>query len=285
MIARIAGMVAVLAVIGLGLAGCASAPAELPSGVHVSVFQNRLDYASRQLEIKVINDSQSPVTINAARYESNRFATAALWNRPQTVPASGARDLRVQLNDPVCDEREPNDLVILDFTLADGTVGSSAVVPLDEIGRLDAITAEDCLGVAVSERAAISGPDRLVWQPGQRAPALLALTVVPESGPGSLTVHSARGTVLLALADKQGRPVDQLTIDLTVDSESSPVIVELFVVPTRCDVHAIAEDKRGTFFPLDVSTTTGPAGRIFIAMSDDVRAELYEFYADYCDFP
>jgi hypothetical protein len=279
--------IAALGAIALAMftSGCASGAVPLPDGVTVSVFQTRFDYGIRQLELKVSNATNEPITITRATLESNRFADDAVWDRPQTIPPGAARDLKVLLTEPVCDGEAPEDAVALEFTLESGAYGSARVVPTDETSRLDAISAEDCLAVTVAQHAALNPPEVLEWMPGARAPATLNFTVEPTTATGSLTVHFAKGTVLLSLVDQSGQPVYQEDLEREFDASTAASVIPLRVIPNRCDPHAIAEDKRGTFFAFDVSTSDDTAGRMFVGVSDGVRASLYEYYADYCGLP
>lgn len=274
-----------LALVTVALAaGCSATAAPLPPDVTVSVFQNRFDYSLRQLELKVSNGTDSPLTVTRASLESSRFASPAVWDRPQVVPAGAARDLRVQLTEPVCGANV-DDVVVLEFALADGRIGSARVTPTDETGRLDAINAEDCLGEEVAEIATIAAASSVSWSPGAAEPAILDLTVSPTGAPGSLTVLFAKGTVLLSLVDSLGTVVYDAPVDETFDATSDSGVIRLALVPARCDPHAVAEDKRGTFFPLEVSTSTGASGRIYIPVSNEVRSSLYDFFGDYCGLP
>jgi hypothetical protein len=269
----------------LVLGGCATPATALPAGVTVSVFQNRFDYSLRQLELKVSNGTDSPLTVTMAAFDSTRFATPAVWDRPQLVPDGSARDLKVQLGEPVCDDSDPKDTVVIDFTLADGRSGTATVVPSDEQGKVDAIHQEDCLGESVAAIAMITAPPTIQWTPGAHGPASLDLAVVPTGAAGTLTIHSAKGTVLLSLLDEGGGETYDVPVERVVDAGSGASVIRLAVVPARCDPHAIEEDKRGTFFPLRVETSDGHSGTIYVAVSDDVRRSLYEFYADYCGLP
>ncbi|CAN5304839.1 hypothetical protein BH11ACT5_BH11ACT5_28080 [soil metagenome] len=274
-----------LALAALALTGCAAPAAELPPTITASVFQNRFDYSLRQLEIKVANGTGATITVTRAEFESTRFTEAAVWDRPQEIPAGAARDLKVQLPDPVCDGAAPVDSVTLEVTLGDGTSGSVTVTPSDEQGRVDTINAEDCLGASVAAVASISPPAALDWVPGAHAPAVLELAVQATGGAGTVTVHDAKGTVLLGLADEQGAAITIQPVGLVVDADTAASAIRLRVIPNRCDPHAVEEDKRGTFFPLDVETGDGRSGTVYIAVSDGVRRSLYEFYADYCGLP
>ena len=267
------------------LTGCAAPAATLPPGVTVSVFQNRFDYSLRQLEIKVSNGTDAAITVSSATFESTRFVEPAVWDRPQQIPSGSARDLKVQLPDPRCDDAEPVDTVALEVVLSDGTTASATLTPEDEQGRVDTINDGDCLEASVAAVAAITPAEELSWTPGAHSPATLDLTVTPTGAEGTATILEAKGTVLLALTDAQGAPVTVQPVNLVVDAEALAGSIRLSIVPNRCDPHAVEEDKRGTFFPLDVETGDGRSGTVYIAVSDDVRRGLYEFYADYCGLP
>ena len=266
------------------LTGCATSPSALPENVTVSVFQNRFDYSLRQLQIKVSNGTDAAVTVTSAILDSTRWTTPATWDRPQEIPAGGARDLRVQLGEADCAADELVDTVALELTLADGTTRSGSIVPTDETGRLEAVYADDCLGEAVAAIAAVTAPDAVTWTPGARGPMTVDLTVTPTGADGTLTIHQAKGTVLLSLVDEGGVRVTALPLERVVDASAGAGGIHLLIEPGRCDPHAVAEDKRGTFLPLDVSTSDGRSGTIYVAMSDAVRLSIYEFVADYCAF-
>ncbi|MEO8095063.1 MAG: hypothetical protein ABI632_09025 [Pseudolysinimonas sp.] len=271
--------------LALVLAGCTAPGATLPAGVTVSVFQNRFDYSLRVLELEVANGTSAPITVTSASFVSSRFATPATWDTPQLIPDAAARDLKVQLPAPVCDNTTPKDRVTLAFTLADGTSGTATLTPTDEQGRVDAINDEDCLGVSAVAIAAITAPAETQWTPGAHEPATVTISVVPTGAVGTLTIHYAKGTVLLSLFDEAtGQPYD-MKLDRVVDAQSGPSVIPLEVVPARCDAHAVEEDKRGTFFPLEVETSDGRSGKIYVGVSDQVRRSLYEFYGDYCGLP
>lgn len=268
------------------LTGCAPQPATLPDGIAISVYQNRFDYSPRKLEIQVSNGSDAPFTVTGASFDSTRFAEPAVWAAHERTLAPGtALDLRVQLPEPVCGDAAAVDEVTLDFALPDGGAGSVTVVPSDEDHWIDRINAQDCLAATVDGIATITAPDRLEWTPGAAAPAVLEFSVEPTGGAGEVTLLQARGTVLLRLAGPDGGVADELPLDLLLDAAAPPTTIRIAFAPNRCDAHAVAEDKRGTFFPLDVLTEDGIQGIYYTAVSDAVRGEIYAYYGDYCGLP
>jgi hypothetical protein len=268
----------------IALSGCAVPSADLPDGVSVSVFQSRFDRGLHQLEVKISNDTPTAITVTSATLDSSRFLMPAVFDRPQRVPSGSARDLRVQLGQPDCSGAETRDEVVLEFALEDGTSGT-ARLPLTDGTPIDSINDEDCLGVSASTIATISAGETVEWSPGAQQPAILELTAAPTGAAGTLTIVEAKATVLLGLVDEAGQATYEQPENQTVDASSPPAVVQLRLVPARCDPHAVAEDKRGTFFPLQLETSDGRAGLLYVPVSDTVRANLYEFFADFCGLP
>ena len=54
------------------------------------------------------------------------------------------------------------------------------------------------------------------------------------------------------------------------------------LTPNRCDAHALAEDKQGTYFPVPVTLPDGRTQDYSVAVSQDLRGELYRLYARLC---
>jgi hypothetical protein len=75
-------------------------------------------------------------------------------------------------------------------------------------------------------------------------------------------------------------------VDVAVAGDAPPSVLTLSLVPSRCDPHAVAEDKLGTVFPLEVSVTAEAGdvriGVLSVTASDDVRAALYDFVDRSC---
>lgn len=276
---------AALVLFALALTGCASAPAGLPDGVTASVYQNRFDYSLRQMQIKVSNGTDETITVTRATLDSTRWTEPAVWDRPQEIPPGAARDLKVLLGAADCDAVELEDVVTLGLTLADGGTVTGTLVPEDETGRLAAVYAQDCLGEEIAAVATITPPDAVTWVPGAGGAATVDLTITPTGAEGEFTIHQAKGTVLLKLVDEGGATLEVQPLERVVVASTGAGVIRLLVEPTRCDPHAVAEDKRGTFFPLDVSTPSGNSGTIYVAVSDEVRLSIYEFFADHCGLP
>ena len=269
-----------------GIAGCATpAATELPDDISVSVYQSRSDASAGLIDVRIVNGSSDPLVLIEARLETTQYAEPATWSRGTTLRAGATVDLRLELPTPVCPtptDAEP--LVTLAFETPDGREGMARFVADDPIGTLTKLSEQDCIAFEVGRVAVVEPASTLEWAPGEGEPALLDITVTPTGSAGTLEIMRANQTVLLALADEAGGVVTSAPLDIRVTAGSAPAVLPLRLVPNRCDPHAVAEDKRGTFFPLEVRTSGGANGVLYVPVSDEVRGQIYEFVGDYCGF-
>ncbi|TBN56257.1 hypothetical protein EYE40_01960 [Glaciihabitans arcticus] len=264
----------------LVLAGCAPASAGLPDGVEVSVLQNRSDYASRTLEISIFNGEDAPLTLTRATFTSPRFAAPAEWSRGTELRAGATVNLRVTLPASVCaPQHDADPRVTVEFAIG-SMRGTASVTPVDPLDRLATIAREDCLGQAVDDVAPIVAAPTLEWSRGAHEPASLDLVSSPTGAEGELEIVAVDRTVLLSVVDDAGEPIESVAVGVRV---TSPTTVTLRFVPSRCDPHAVAEDKRGTFFPVRVRVAE-IEGLVYVPVSDEVRVAIYRWIADYCDY-
>jgi hypothetical protein len=173
--------------------------------------------------------------------------------------------------------------VTVDYETADGTKHSITVEPTQSTNSLSTIGSDECIAALVAERVdtSVSSVD---WTPGAHAPATVTIAVVPTGADGSVTLQRARSTVLLSILDATGTPTQELPIDLTIDSTSAESSIALRIQPSRCDQHAVIEDKRGTIFPFAVTTSEDVDGVTYVVSPDDLKFSLYEYVGDYCGF-
>lgn len=240
------------------LAACAApaTPATAPDGLTFSVYQTRFDANARQLQFHIENQSGQEITFTSAGLDSPLFGTPVLWQGESTVADGRARDLKASLPDAACPRpEEASATASFDFVLEDGRTGTVTVVPEDPMGILPGLTAADCLNSALETHARLEIVSvESSGQPGSHA--MLTLQITPTSAPGGLIVSA-------------GSPQQNIVLQLE---------------PTRCDPHAVAEDKQGTLFPVVFTSSEGEAGKIRIAAPDAIRSQLYEFVGDHCEF-
>jgi hypothetical protein len=259
--------------------------ATVVDGIGLAVLQNRPDYGIRRLQLSVTNEGAEAITVTAARFESPQFAAPVDWARSTEVPAGLTRFLPVDLPDAVCPAPDAVPRLTVTVTALDGSVREAAGRPADPFGVLPRIAGEDCLDAAVAAVASVRLDDALeVVGDGPEAVARLRLVVEPQKAGATtaasiLQLETASSTILLQPADGPDWP-----LDLTLEPGDPPSTIVLEAVPARCDPHAIAEDKRGTFLPITLSLDDAAPATIDVPSSDALKLALYAFIASTCGF-
>lgn len=270
------------------LAGCTPTPAPSatpspPAGVTVELHQLRSDVGPRQAQVRVVNASDAAVTVGAVRVEDPRFESAAtrvIEGRVSTIPAGGAADIRVQLPPVECsvpDDAEAE--AVLEIVAGDGSAEMTASAP-DPLGFVAALHARECLLERVTDAASLSFTGFTPSPPGE--PAALELTVTP-TGDAAATLVGIERTNLLGFA---GLPPEADLYPLQREiaaTDAEPAVVVLPLTPTRCDPHAVQEDKRGTIFGVRV-VVDGEAGEVELFVGEDMRGRILSWVASRCGF-
>ncbi len=267
------------------LSGCAVEPGPaptLPAGVTVELQQLRADVAARQAEVRVTNGSDAPLTIGEVRVEDPRFSgpsTRVIADRVSTVPAGSSVDIRVQLAPVDCDA--PGDAsarVVLELVGDSGSAEVEASAP-DPVGFLAPLHVRECVQKRVTDAAAVAFTGFMPSSPGE--PAALELTVTP-TGAAAVTVVGLERTNLI---DFTGPGDDELyALDVEVAAgDTAPTVVEVPIVPFRCDPHAVQEDKRGTVFDVRVALD-GEPGEFELFVGDDLRGRILTWVGQWCGF-
>ncbi|MBX3099206.1 MAG: hypothetical protein KF761_06455 [Salinibacterium sp.] len=272
--------------LAVALAGCAAPAGSTapPEGVSVAVYQTRTDVGPRRLELSIQNGSTEPLHVTGARLFSAQFTETAVWMKASTtIPAGATIDLPVLLPAPDCTAADPQPIVEFDYTREDGSTGTARTVADDRLDRLPALRAEDCLAKAVSDIVdlSITAPPRAGLING--VPVIeVELAAVPTGATGSVELSTLSSTTLFMAPDPlTGMATNEQPIGVTIAGTDDPSVVTLFLVPGRCDPHAIQEDKRGTIMPIDVKVGD-LEGRIYVPSADAVRGALYQFVTNAC---
>lgn len=266
------------AIIATGfLTACGGVVPDLPAGLSVVVYQPRPDVALGQFAIQVVNAGDADVEIIAARLTSPDFVDDVVWTGSGSTVLDGRKlDLRVPLPQIDCAATTaPRVLLSAD-------VGSpselSEVEVSDPYDLLPRLHAEGCVGQAIAEIATVT--PREVIAPAGQEPAILVVDVAPTGRVGSVEFVAVRGTTLLQPAeDGVSTPELELRVELSADG---PTELRVPLLPNRCDAHALAEDKVGTIIPFLVDAGTAEPVRWTMILPDELKGELYAYYARFC---
>ena len=241
-------------------AGSSASSAPVGPELSAEVVQYRRDAQRDVVQVKVTNHAAEPVHVDRVEVVSPTFTTTAGADKDSTVGAGLSVHLTVPLADPACSPEDAGD--------------GAATVRLDLDGRpvelavgddvLREVRAARCAEQAVGEVVA------LVWQPAwtdagtvDGEPGLRGrLRATPvSSAPVTLRVEGA--TTLF-------------TVDETVTATTAgtPVVLDVVVTVTRCDPHAVAEDKKGYLFPVRVQVADEAEVLVEVAVPVPERAQL-----------
>ncbi|MET0296604.1 MAG: hypothetical protein ABW024_04325 [Microbacterium sp.] len=258
------------------LAACAPAPDPgIPEGVEVSLIQLRSDVAARDAQVRIVNGTDDVVEIGDVAVIDERFADAAGRadeGRVTSVRPGSTVDIRVRLPAMDCTTDAGEPTVELELAASGATVGGPIVDALDVIAPLHE---RECRAERLAAAADVSFGDFLPSR--HPAPAVLELAVAP-TGEAEAALSGIRPTNLIEF---DGWGADTLPLDLRIDGASEPEVVELPLVPLRCDPHAVQEDKRGTVFTLEVELE-GEPGTVELAADEELRGRILTWVTEWC---
>ena len=278
-IAGVAGGLLVAAALG----GCSAVSAlrnALPAGVSVSLFQNRSDYPIRHLEVQVHNTSTSTVTLHSGQFSSTFFSrTVAMHYLPYDLEPGDQVAFPVYLPAAACDNPKPAPRVTVSFTDKSGK-GRATVTPKVLYNTLNEIHSHDCAQTTFERVVAITPGDAVTWTRDASGALIshLDFTFAPTGAAGTVTLNSIDNTTLLDMSF-------DTTYPLVFTGSSATQKLVLSATPSRCETHALGEDKIGTVVPFHVKTPGYSNGYFGLVLSDKLKFEYYHYFALACGYP
>jgi hypothetical protein len=304
---RAVTVVLLTSMIGAAAAACTAGSAPAPSStlgpvpddvathLSVEVMQGRTQYADREILLAVTNGSDETMTLLAGALHADGFGPSHLAKeRPRLLRPGATRDVHVGLGQAQCadapagtDEPVPDAAPSATITLALGqgeAQGPATDLVVDDVadtaGHLARNHAVDCARAAVESGVQLSVETDLPVELRDGEPtALVTVRVEPVHGGPEVTIDRITETTLMANPDAGGGVSGWAGREL--DGQRSGEII-LPVVPARCDAHAVGEDKRGTFLPVEASVGGAAQHVFYLPMPDAARAGLYGFIGDSC---
>ena len=271
---RRAATASVVAAAAVALAGCSSPGATTPRptalpGVSVRVVQYRSDIPLRQVQLEVVNGSAHGVDVVAASLEGSGWTPAPHWSDddPAEVRAGTTVDLPAALTTASCDARPA---LSASIHLSDGT--TRAVPAADSHGTLARLHEQDCFAQTAARTATIAFG---AFRPhGRTAEIVLQVRSGPDVAEG-LTVERVLPTTLLS--PRSGDETWTVGRRLTAAGT-----VTLQAVPTRCDLHAVAEDKIGTVLPVQLRLADGTTGTVNAVAPRELKNRILAWVVRAC---
>lgn len=253
-------------------------PADVLAGISVEVRQGRSTWADRVVQVRVTNAGPGDVSVTGVRLTTPDVEGVASTDKGRNLPAGVDRDFSVALGTPVCDD-DASGPATVEVDLADDAGGRSTVVaePSDPQGHLARIHGEDCAGVAVAAGATLALADAITTSDvGGELVANVQLEVEPVAGGPRVQVTQVDRTVLFA------PPGGAVTWPVALDTADGAGAVTLPAVAGRCDLHAVADDKRGTFFGVHTRVDGVDQPVFYLASSEALRSALFAFIRTAC---
>ena len=281
---------AVLVVASTALSGCSpAAPSDLDSAalpgpvtvadvaVTAEVYRSRIDPARGGMQLSVRNDSAVLLTIVGTRLESPALQQPIVRERT-TVIGPG-----LTLAPAACPAEGPEPpQAVLIVQLIDGSTAEVAVPTVDRIGQWAEWVAAECFAAAVAERVGITVRHDATRDEGALIGLLLG--IAPRTGASEAEVElvSLSDTVLFGLVQaSDGARVTKALLPTGTGGSTAAVSIPLLLTPARCDAHALADDKQGTLFRIDV-VLDGEPGTVTIAADTATRGGLYDAFRRAC---
>ena len=280
-----------------GTAGGTASPASATASatpittgpVTAEISQFRDNYSKQIIEIQLTNTTGHALTVLGAELTSPLFAAPIIWSARTggiELPPGQPKSLPAPLPAPDCGSpagpgatsgAAGDARVSLRLATPEGAVPVPAMAPAtDPFGVLARNNSELCLAREASAVATIAlDPGLEVAADGQTA--VVRLLLQPRAaGAGELVIDRIEETTLLAEASQAPWPRS-----VTVRAGGAPAQVRLGIRPSRCDPHAVAEDKVGTLLPLQVRVA-GREGIVKIDAGSQLRARIYDFVTKAC---
>jgi hypothetical protein len=273
-------------------------PDDVAAQLGVEVAQGREQYAEREIRLEVTNDSDEMMTLLSGALHAEGFGPSrpAKEGRTAVLRPGATRAVYVTLGEARCTgpakeagpETTGASSATITLALGEGDeLGPATDLSVDEVGdpvgHLARNHAADCAAAAVAAGARLTiDTDVPVETRGGELTALVTLRAEPVDGGPEVTLDRIAGTTLMSNPDPSGGASGWVGRDLAGQRSGEVVLA---VVPARCDVHAVAEDKRGTFLPVTARVDGVQQQPVHVPMPDAARSDFYDFVADHCDWP
>ena len=250
-----------------GLAGVENDPA---AGLQGALLQFRRDVARRRVEVR-LTSANDGLVVDALELTAPGLTAAPTTLRGAQLRRALPLDLPVVLGAADCSTAPGPPAA--EVRLRDASGGSRTVtVPLVDDGLAARLHEADCWETALRAQAAIevAGVREVTGDDGPALRVVVRFRRVGGSDPvrvtgiNSNTVYSIRAVGPLPTLREQ------------------PVLLDLALVPARCDTHALGESYRTGLIGLVLALGDEDPRPLVLTPDDDVRRRLETFAVDTC---
>lgn len=246
----------------------------VPDGVTFRVEQSRQDLKTRNFGLQVANGGTRPITVSRVTFASSRLDKPAHYRGPATVPAGATTNLIMAMPRARCGTGIDATATVT-YRVADGKSVTSVVRPKDHYGSVGRFMKRDCAKASIAE--VTIDPTFTVKGKGSDSALQVGLTFTPKADGGPVRVGPLDGTTLL-------KPTPGSNIELVLAPGGRPYRAVVEIIPNRCDVHVVAEDRTGAAMPLHIQSRSAGKALFYLVFNEDQKTQIFDFIAKYCGF-
>jgi hypothetical protein len=267
-------LAAVLSALALAACSNGSSTVAVPKGVTFRVEQARQDLQNRNFEMQVVNRSTKPITVSRVELTSKRLKRASIYHGPATIAPGATTDLTFAMSKASCG-KGIQATAKLRYQVGDGKTVTSIVHPEDHDGSVALFMKRDCAQSTLANTVIDpkftrkgTGPDSILR---------VGVTFFPRTTGGPVAIGPLDGTTLL-------KPAPGSNIEHTVAAGDAPFHTYINLIPNRCDIHVVAEDRTGATLPLHVNSKQSGAAFFLLKFDESRKTQIYDFIANHCEF-
>ena len=248
-----------------------------PAGLTAYVDQSRLGRQRGEVFVRLVNDPVRELEVLRAEVSSDRFDTT-VWTGGKTFRYEADLDLAL----PTARCGIGSDATVeLTYRVDGGPPTVSSSTATDRYGQVGLQLDRDCAARTLAEAATLTAAAPRVLGTGRNSVFELPVTLTPTGSRADVAFTGFEDTVLF----RQVPPSPSVDVDprVPLTAAAGPTRVVLRLVPTRCDPHALAEDKVGTLVGVRVAAPGLPdVASSYLPLDDATRARLRAFFGTHC---
>ncbi|MDR7086892.1 hypothetical protein J2X11_001731 [Aeromicrobium panaciterrae] len=261
-------------VLGLTACGESAKKVPMPDGVSLLSDQSRLHRKDREIYVRIQNTSDKNIHVESFTLTSERMSTVE-WAGDEDIAAGTEADLEYDMPKGRCGTGF-TPTVRLTYRIGDSGPRISSVRADDRYGNISLALDRDCAENALKEAAKLTVGDPTVTGVGRESVLNLPVTMTPTGKRDDVRFGGFGSTVLFNQAE--GSPAD---VDIPLTNE--PVELNMLVTPARCDGHALADDKVGRLFDVNVlGDGIGEGASFYLPLTTPQRVAFFDFYRSHC---
>ncbi|MEO6606734.1 MAG: hypothetical protein ABIN55_14110 [Aeromicrobium sp.] len=260
----------------LGMTACSESATTgpLPDGVTLLSDQTRLHRKDREIFVRIQNKSKKTIHVESFVLTSDRLSDVK-WSGDEDIAAGTEADLEYDMPKGGCGTGfTPS--VRLTYSVGDGGTRISTVRADDRYGNISLALDRDCAEGALTEAAKIKVGEPKIVGEGSKSVLELPVTMTPTGKRDDVRFGGFGSTILFNQTEDSPAKVD---IPLVKD----PVELVMQVIPARCDGHALADDKVGRLFDVNVlGNDVGKDASFYLPLTTPQRVKFFDFYRSHC---